>query len=161
MRWCCGPGCTGPAIPRAAAGGSAAPTPALRNSVSLRAPGATAYGTITAQTLDTNTTRYSGFAEVTDLVRASGVGTYTVANVQSGTGEDRYAAWDLIVVYRDATEPPRNLTVFDGLATISRATPASTLALAGFTTPFSGPVRSTVGLWSSEGDRTPRATARA
>ena len=82
------------------------------------------------------------------------MGAYTVANVQSGTGEDRYAAWELIVVYRDATQPPRNLTVFDGLATISRATPTATLSLSGFTTPLFGPVRSTVGLWSSEGDRT-------
>ena len=91
---------------------------------------------------------------MTELVREAGVGTYTVANVQSGTGEDRYAAWELIVVYRDSTEPPRNLTVFDGLATVSRATPTATLSLSGFTTPPFGPVRSTVGLWSSEGDRT-------
>ena len=82
------------------------------------------------------------------------MGTYAVANVQSGTGEDRYAGWDLIVVYRDSTQPPRNLTVFDGLATISRATPVSTLSLSGFLTPPFGAVRSTVGLWSSEGDRT-------
>ena len=138
----------------AAPGGAAAPSPALRRTASLRVPGAGGYGPITAQTLDTNGTRYSGFAEVTNQVRAAGVGTYTVANVQTGTGEDRYAAWDLIVVYRDSTEPPRNLTVFDGLATISRATPTATLSLSGFTTPPFGPVRSTVGLWSSEGDRT-------
>ena len=83
-----------------------------------------------------------------------GRGRYTVANVQSGTGEDRYAAWDLIVVYRDSTQPPRNLTVFDGLATVSRATPTASMSLSGFITPADGPVRSTVGLWSSEGDRT-------
>ena len=113
--------------------------------MSLRVPGAGAYAAVTAQTLDTNGTRYSGFAEVTNQVRAAGVGAYTVANVQAGTGEDRYAAWELIVVYRDATEPPRNLTVFDGLATISRSTPSATLSLSGFTTPPFGPVRSTVG----------------
>ncbi|MDA0161876.1 hypothetical protein OM076_16500 [Solirubrobacter ginsenosidimutans] len=138
----------------AGSGGAAAPSPAARNTVSLRAPGAGAYTTITAQTLDTNGSRFSGFAEVTAQVRAAGVGAYTVANVQAATGEDRYAAWDLIVVYRDATEPPRNLTVFDGLATISRSTPAASVSLSGFTTPPFGPVRSTVGLWSSEGDRT-------
>jgi uncharacterized repeat protein (TIGR01451 family) len=134
--------------------GAAAPSPLLNNTVSLRLPGAAAYSLVTADNLDPTTTRYSAFADVTDEVREAGVGTYTVANVQSGTGEDRYAAWDLIVVYRDTTQPPRNLTVFDGLATISRATVGSTLSLAGFTTPTSGPVRSTVGLWSSEGDRT-------
>jgi len=138
----------------AASGGAAAPNPALRNTVSLRAPGETAYIPITADNVDPTATRYSAFADVTDLVRTADVGTYTVANVQAGTGEDRYAAWDLIVVYRDPTQPPRNLTVFDGLATISRATPSATLSLTGFTTPAFGPVRSTVGLWSSEGDRT-------
>ena len=44
--------------------------------------------------------------------------------------------------------------MFDGLATISRATPVATMSLSGFLTPSFGPVRSTVGLWSSEGDRT-------
>ena len=138
----------------AAAGGAAAPSPGLRNTVSLRAPGAGGYAPITAQNLDATGTRYSGFAEVTDEVRLAGVGSYTVANVQSGRGEDRYAAWDLIVVYRDSTQPPRNLTVFDGLATVSRATPTASMSLSGFITPSAGPVRSTVGLWSSEGDRT-------
>ena len=79
-------GCTGPVIPPRRRAGAAAPNPALRNTASLRVPGATAYAPITAQTLDTNGTRYSGFAEVTNQVRAAGVGAYTVANVQSGTG---------------------------------------------------------------------------
>ena len=58
------------------------------------------------------------------------------------------------MVFRDSTQPPRNLTVFDGLATVSRATPVASASLSGFITPPFGPVRTTVGLWSSEGDRT-------
>ena len=131
-----------------------APTPAARASVLLRLPGASAYQPVSAGTLDTNGTRFSGFADVTAAVREAGQGAYTVANVQSGTGGDRYGAWDLVVAYRDPTQPARNLTVFDGLATISQSTPEATLALSGFTTPPSGPVRSVVGLISSEGDRT-------
>jgi uncharacterized repeat protein (TIGR01451 family) len=142
--------------------GAAAPSPTLRNTVSLRLPGATAYEPVTAQpppgatqpAPDANGTRFSAFADVTERVRTAGEGTYTVANVQSGTGADRYAAWSLIVVYRDVDEPPRNLTVFDGLETVSRATPTASASLSGFLTPPFGPVRSTVGLWSSEGDRT-------
>ena len=155
MRWCCGQGCTGPADTAAAAGGVAAPTPAALNTVKSsgsRARPPTRRSTAPAP--DLTATRYSAFADVTGLIRTAGVGTYTVADVQSATGEDRYAAWELIVVYRDSTQPPRNLTVFDGLATISRATPTATLSLSGFRTPPFGPVRSTVGLWSSEGDRT-------
>ncbi len=138
----------------AGARGAAAPAAALRNTVRLRAPGEEAYRQITAQTLDSSGTSYSGFADVTGLLRVTGAGTYTVADVQAGTGEDRYASWDLIVAYRDSTEPPRNLTVFDGFATVSRVSPSPTLPLSGFTTPPFGPVRSTVGVWSTEGDRT-------
>ena len=43
--------------------------------------------------------------------------------MQSGTGEDRYAGWSLVVVYRDPALPLRNLTVFDGLATIQQGDP--------------------------------------
>ena len=134
--------------------GTAAPTPSARGTVRLRAPGATGYTAVSAATLDTNGTRFSGFADVTDAVRQAGPGAYTVANVQSGTGGDRYGAWDLVVAYRDPAQPARNLTVFDGLATISQSTPLATMSLSGFTTPPSGPVRSVVGLVSSEGDRT-------
>ena len=38
------------------------------------------------------------------LVPAGGAGTYTVANVQAGTGDDRYAGWSLVVAYQDATQ---------------------------------------------------------
>jgi hypothetical protein len=138
----------------AGAGGAAAPTPSARGMVQLRLPGAADYGAVSASRLDTNGTRFSGFADVTNAVRQAGPGAYTVANLQSGRGEDRYGAWDLVVAYRDPTQPARNLTVFDGLATISQSTPLATLSLSGFTTPPSGPVRSVVGLISSEGDRT-------
>ena len=37
----------------------------------------------------------------------------------AGTGNDRYAGWSLIVVYRDPTQPLRNLTVFDGFSDIA------------------------------------------
>ena len=138
----------------AGARGAAAPTPSARNTVRMKVPGATTYSTVTAATLDSNGTRFSGFVDVTDTVRQAGPGAYTVANLQSGKGEDRYGAWDLVVAYRDPTQPARNLTVFDGLATISQSTSAATLSLSGFTTPPSGPVRSVVGLISSEGDNT-------
>jgi uncharacterized repeat protein (TIGR01451 family) len=138
----------------AGAGGAAAPTPSARGTVLLRPPGAAGYSAVTATTLDTNGTRFSGFRDVTDTVRAAGAGAYTVANLQSGKGQDRYGAWDLVVAYGDPTQPARNLTVFDGLATISQSTSAATLSLSGFTTPLTGPVRTVVGLISSEGDRT-------
>ena len=78
-----------------------------------------ATGTVTARVLDTDSlsaTRYQGFADVTSSGRrgrqrrlhASGTS-------QTGTGEDRYGGWGLVVVYRDPAESVRRLLVYDGL----------------------------------------------
>src|SRR4029077_1470888 len=74
-------------------GGRAAINAQALGTVRLRAPTDTAYRTITADTLDTIGTRYQGFADVTPIVSAAGAGEYTIANVQAGTGPDRYAGW--------------------------------------------------------------------
>jgi hypothetical protein len=50
----------------AGARGAAAPTPSARGTVLLRLPGAAAYSAVSASTLDSNGTRFSGFADVTD-----------------------------------------------------------------------------------------------
>ena len=141
----------------AGTGGSAAPTPAANNRVGLRAPGAAGYATVTAsQAVDTSPapaqTRYNGFADITALVQAAGAGTYSVANVQAGTGADRYAGWTLVVAYEDPTQPPRNLTVDDGFVTVSSGSPPITIPVSGFKTPPTGPVRTTVGFVAYEGD---------
>lgn len=77
---------------------------------------------------------------------------YTVANVQSATGEDRYAGWSLIVAYEAPADPPRNLTVFDGLQSVTLGKPGVTIPISGFQTPLSGPVRTRLGFVSYEGD---------
>jgi len=61
-------------------------------------------------------TRYQCFKDVTSLVQSGGAGTYGVANVQAGTGADRYAVWALTVVYRAPATPPRNLVVLTASA---------------------------------------------
>src|SRR5262249_54391061 len=119
----------------------------------LRAPGDLAYRTLTADQLDQIGTRYQGFADVTGIVRGAGSGAYTVANVQAGTGPDRYAGWSLVVAYADSSEPPRNLAIFDGFQSVSTATPNVSIPISGFRTPPLGPVRSTVGVLAYEGDR--------
>ena len=99
-----------------AAGGVAAPAAASRGSVKFAPPGA-AYSTRHrehARRLERQRHPLPGLRDVTSMVQAAGAGTYTVANVQAGTGQDRYAGWGLVVAYHDTTQPPRNLTVFDG-----------------------------------------------
>ncbi|MEA2133751.1 MAG: large repetitive protein [Solirubrobacteraceae bacterium] len=139
----------------AASGGAAAPTPAQRDSVQF-AVGAGAYQTVTAASADLLTssaqpTRFRGFRDVTSLLPASGNGTYSVANVQAGTGADRFAGWSLVVAYQDATQPLRRLNVFDGLGTVD-ATNTFTTTIAPFWTPASGPVTTNFGLLGFEGD---------
>jgi hypothetical protein len=138
-------------------GGLAAPLPAARSFVAIRTPTATRYSTITASVLDTDatsTTRYQGFADVTSQVSAAGNGVYTVGNIETGTGADRYGGWGLVVVYRNAAEPVRRLLVYDGLTSIqSGLRPTTDIALSGFVTPPSGTVVGRLGILAWEGDR--------
>ncbi|MGW6131064.1 beta strand repeat-containing protein [Cellulomonas sp. NPDC055163] len=133
--------------------------PALRDQAVLTVPG----GTPTAVTAraadvavapaDANGTAYQSWVDVTDVVAAAGGGTYTLGNVQSAAGvTNNYAGWSLVVAVADPSAPARNLTVFTGLASVANGDPLPTFTVSGFLTPPSGPVRTTVGAVSYEGD---------
>jgi uncharacterized repeat protein (TIGR01451 family) len=101
---------------------------------------------------------YQAFLNVTDRVQRGRSGTYRVANVQAGTGKDRYAGWSLVVAYRSPSAPPRNMTVFDGFETINSASGGNPptvqeISVIGFRTPPRGPVRAKIGFVTYEGDR--------
>jgi uncharacterized repeat protein (TIGR01451 family) len=136
----------------------AAPNSNNRNRVKFKVPGSSSYTTLTADTLDDSTLnvgRYQAFKNVTSLVTPlanSGNGTYGVADVQAGKGPDNYAGWSLVVVYRNTSEPARNLSVFDGLVTIRSNDPPTNIPFSGFLTPPAGPVKSKVGFIAWEGD---------
>ena len=133
--------------------GAAAPNAAANNTVKLAVP-AGAYQTVTASQLDTGTsslTRYQGFADVTSKVQSGGSGTYTVANVQAGTGSDRYGGWALVVAYHDAAQNLHWIGVYDGYSQLNfGGTMDATLT--GFQTPPSGLVHANFGMVSYEGD---------
>jgi hypothetical protein len=96
--------------------GGPAPFSSQRNRVRFAPPGAS-YQTVTAAVVHSDAavaTRYQGFADVTSQVAAAGSGTYTVGNVQAGTGQNRYGGWGLVVAYRLASAPARRLLVYDG-----------------------------------------------
>ena len=135
-------------------GSNAAPNSSNRNKVLFKAPGDSAYRNVSSSVLDESSSssgRYQAFADVTSIVAAAGAGTYTTANVQAGKGTDHYAGWTLVVAYRDTTQPARNLTVFDGLVTVN-STGGATIPVSGFKTPPAGPVRTTLGFITYEGD---------
>ena len=121
----------------------------------IQVPGSSTYQTVTASQVDTASIAVSGgygaFADITALVAAGGSGTYTVANVQTGTGGNSFAGWSLVVAYAEPDEPLRNLSVFDGLKVVS-GTASVDIPLAGFKTPSSGQVKTTLGVVAAEGD---------
>ena len=134
-------------------GGSADSHGGSRDQVKLKLDSG-AYQTVTAAsgavlTSTSQPTRYRGFANVTSLV--TGSGTYTVANVKAGTGQDRFAGWSLFVAYHDSTQKLRHVNVYDGLGTVD-ATHTFSTTIAPFQTPATGPVTTTTGLLSFEGD---------
>ena len=76
---------------------------------------------------------------------------YFGADVPAATGEDRYAGWSLVVVYRSPSLPLRNLTVFDGLADVGQGDPQS-ITICGFRRPVTGTVNTRLGMVAYEGD---------
>jgi hypothetical protein len=136
-------------------GGEAAGNIPARGTVLLRTPGSLAYSTLTAAVSDSAavTGAYTGFVDVTAQVAAAGSGEYTVANVQSGTGEDRYAGWSLVVAYSDPASPPRSIRVFSGLASIVASEAPLLIPVSGLETPPAGTVSAEAGLVAYEGDR--------
>ncbi|GAA0500082.1 hypothetical protein [Deinococcus depolymerans] len=96
---------------------------------------------------------YQSFADVTALLQAGGSGTYTVGNIASTAGTNSWAGWTLVVAYRNATQPTRNLAVFDGFLQASDPAAPVDIAVSGFITPSVGTVRSTIGVVAYDGDR--------
>ncbi|WP_051472284.1 CARDB domain-containing protein [Patulibacter minatonensis] len=130
---------------------------AQRGTVKFKAPTSSAYVPLTATTLDDGGTAgasdsiYQGFVDVTSRVQAGGSGVYTVADVQAALGGDKLAGWSLVIAYRDTSQPARNLTVFDGIKSIS-GTQGGTIPVSGFLTPPAGAVKTRVGFVAYEGD---------
>ncbi len=135
--------------------GAVAPSAAAKGTVKLQVPGGS-YQAISATAGDVLTsslqaTRYRAFRDVTALVTTGGAGSYSVADIQTGTGQDRFAGWALIVAYRDNAQPVRRLNVYDGLGTVDSGHTFSTV-IAPFHTPATGTVTTKAGLLSYEGD---------
>ncbi|HKZ14100.1 MAG TPA: hypothetical protein VJL81_09675 [Solirubrobacterales bacterium] len=139
----------------AGVGGAPPPNAAARNTVLLKTPGSAIYLPLSASQLDFITTDgndYQGAVDVTSEVGSGGSGACWVANVQAGTGQDRDAGWSLVVAYRDTSEPPRNLAIFDGFQIVNSGNPNVGIGVSGFRTPPSGPVRTKLGFVAYEGD---------
>ena len=81
----------------------------------------------------------------------------TVANVQAGTGLNRYAGWNLVMVWEQPTAAWRDITLFDGFDWVQveggQQLVVGPLDFTGFRTPSSGNIDAHVTVWATEGDR--------
>lgn len=85
-------------------------------------------------------------------MQAAGKTIYTLANVQSGAGNNRYVAWSLVVAYTDPSEPPRKLTIFAGFAIVNSGSLQVSFPASGFLPPPSGPVNTRLDTVGGESD---------
>lgn len=100
---------------------------------------------------------YQSVADITAIVQAQGSGTYRVsgvdaANLVNVNSSANFAGWWMVVFYQLATDPPRNLALFDGLDAVANGAPQN-LTLTGFLVP---PVfaNAKLGAVAFEGDNT-------
>lgn len=99
---------------------------------------------------------YASYAEVTDYVRAHGMGKYTVADIctyeriNDGTGT--FGCWALVVVYENSRMKWRDITIFDGYTMVQRGHTPVDLSISGFKTVQVGHVNMKLGILAAEGD---------
>ncbi|HEY5960754.1 MAG TPA: isopeptide-forming domain-containing fimbrial protein [Polyangiaceae bacterium] len=101
---------------------------------------------------------YQGSADITDFVSTAGPGPFRLSGVSSvssstlTTLNNHYtmAGWAVVVFYERASDPPRNLALFDGLDPVNTTTPQSA-QLTGFLVPQAG-YKAKLGVLAYEGD---------
>lgn len=128
--------------------------PTLAHKMKLKVPGASAYTDIDGRLIAQNNGQngaYHAVYDVTDLVKAAGTGEYWGANVQAGTGLDRYAGWSITVAYSAPGLPLRNLTVYEGFNTVGSGSP-QTVTVTDFLAPLDGLVDAQLSMVAYEGD---------
>ncbi len=137
------------------------------NSVVIDRPGnAASPTTVTAAPSDlrtsfvTGTTGkfwYQGSADVTTWMANLGAGAFRVGGVSSFPDlislddSNSMAGWSVVVFYELASDPPRNLAIFDGLDTVNPDT-TQTAEISGFLVPTASGWDAKLGVVAYEGD---------
>lgn len=97
---------------------------------------------------------FQASADVTPLVRTSGTGLYTVAQVNVAMGHSKAGAWGgwtLVVAYENEAAPLRHLTVWDGFDSFDARGRSRTVRLSGM--PLPAHAKGSVGMVTYNGDR--------
>lgn len=133
--------------------------PAKDNAKALIAEPGGSYQDVKADTLVGHRTAngadaFQASADVTPLVRASGAGLYTVAQVNVAMGHSKAGAWGgwtLVVAYENEAAPLRHLTVWDGFDSFGAGKRSHALRLSG--APVPARAKGSVGMVTYNGDR--------
>ncbi|MFI1398414.1 DUF3344 domain-containing protein [Streptomyces sp. NPDC020681] len=97
---------------------------------------------------------YQASADITPLVRQSGSGLYTVAQINVAMGHSKvgsWGGWTLVVAYENSAEPLRHISVWDGFETLDADRKSQQLSLSGLRIPAGAGGRA--GVVSYDGDR--------
>ena len=100
---------------------------------------------------------FSAYADVTDIIGATGNGTYTFADLDidlpatgSCGGTTDFAGWAIYVIYEDPVVPLTQISLFDGLDFVSAGNPSLDIQLTGLD--VSSDNFSKIGFLAWEGD---------
>ncbi|MEV0318842.1 DUF3344 domain-containing protein [Streptomyces sp. NPDC050658] len=97
---------------------------------------------------------FQASADVTPLVRSSGAGLYTVAQVNVAMGHSKAGAWGgwtLVVAYENESAPLRHLSVWDGFDSFDARRRSQAVRTTG--APLPARAKGTVGMVTYNGDR--------
>ncbi|MFD5922431.1 hypothetical protein ACFVYP_37705 [Kitasatospora sp. NPDC058201] len=95
---------------------------------------------------------YQASADITELVKSHGTGTYTAANMDSVVKPHSWGGWTVVVAYEDPCAPLRHVHLWDGFQPELPNSPALSGRLTGIRTPASGPVTGHLGWVVYDGD---------
>ncbi|MBC5841314.1 T9SS type A sorting domain-containing protein [Flavobacterium sp. F-380] len=136
-----------------------------KRKVSIKGPNETAYTVMTATNSDiqypvnlsTHSGIFVGYKEITDYVKANGIGNYTIADLAivegKGDGTGFVGGWGMVIIYENDLMKYRDVTLFDGHAlVVSNGDQFGEIFVDGFKTVPSGPVKMKLGVMASEGD---------
>ena len=104
----------------------------------------------------TQTVFYIRSANVTALVQAGGVGTYSVGGVPATLApldnNDNCCGWTLAVVYQNSSLHSRNMSLFVGNSLAATGVSSPPVGVSGFCSPPTGPVNGYLYVCAVEGD---------
>ncbi|MER5350702.1 hypothetical protein ABT093_10255 [Kitasatospora sp. NPDC002551] len=95
---------------------------------------------------------YQASADITDLVKSAGNGSYTVANMDSVVKPHSWGGWTIVIAYENVCKPLRHIHVWDGFQVELPNSPARQFDLTGLQTPATGQLAGKLGFVVYDGD---------